>query len=84
MALRRLTCASPPPSFQAVLDTALDIAKAMMHLHLADVLHADLKVCSGGRQGKAGEAREGRGRALGVRMCLRVCCEVWCETGVEV
>ena len=27
-----------------VLDTALDIAKAMLHLHMADVLHGDLKV----------------------------------------
>ena len=27
-----------------MLDTALDIAKAMLHLHIADVLHGDLKV----------------------------------------
>ncbi|GAX78419.1 hypothetical protein CEUSTIGMA_g5861.t1 [Chlamydomonas eustigma] len=30
-------------NYAAVLDTALDIAKAMLHLHLADVLHGDLK-----------------------------------------
>jgi hypothetical protein len=31
-------------NYAAVLDTALDIARAMLHLHLADVLHGDLKV----------------------------------------
>ncbi|KXZ47893.1 hypothetical protein GPECTOR_32g506 [Gonium pectorale] len=31
------------PSLYCVLDTAADIAKAMLHLHLADVLHGDLK-----------------------------------------
>ncbi|GAX77208.1 hypothetical protein CEUSTIGMA_g4654.t1 [Chlamydomonas eustigma] len=30
-------------NYAAVLDTALDIARAMLHLHLADVLHGDLK-----------------------------------------
>ncbi|EFJ44676.1 hypothetical protein VOLCADRAFT_95120 [Volvox carteri f. nagariensis] len=30
-------------NYAGVLDTAADIAKAMLHLHLADVLHGDLK-----------------------------------------
>lgn len=31
-------------NFQAILDTALDVTRAMVHLHMADVLHGDLKV----------------------------------------
>ena len=31
-------------NYAAILDTALDIAKAMLHLHAADILHGDLKV----------------------------------------
>ncbi|KAL6760519.1 kinase-like domain-containing protein [Haematococcus lacustris] len=30
-------------NYRAVLDTALDVAKAMLHLHSLNVLHADLK-----------------------------------------
>lgn len=32
-------------NYPAVLDTAADIAKAMLHLHAMNVLHSDLKVC---------------------------------------
>ena len=32
-------------NFHAILDTSLDIAKAMVHLHAMNVLHSDLKVC---------------------------------------
>lgn len=35
-----------PFNFKAVIDTALDIAKAMHHLHLANVLHSDLKAAN--------------------------------------
>lgn len=31
-------------NYHAILDTAADVAKAMLHLHLNDVLHGDLKV----------------------------------------
>ena len=31
-------------NYRGVLDTALDICKAMLHLHMADVVHGDLKV----------------------------------------
>ena len=44
--------------YAAILDTAADIAKAMLHLHSVDVLHGDLKVghCwhRGGRKGGEG------------------------------
>ena len=30
-------------NYAAILDTAADIARAMVHLHRADVLHGDLK-----------------------------------------
>jgi serine/threonine protein kinase len=30
-------------NYRAILDTALDVAKAMLHLHSLNVLHADLK-----------------------------------------
>ncbi len=33
-------------NYQAILDTALDVAKAMTHLHAMNVLHGDLKVRS--------------------------------------
>jgi hypothetical protein len=40
----------PPPegglNFRAVLETAADVAKALVHLHAHNVLHADLK-CAG-------------------------------------
>ena len=39
-------------NYKAILDTASDVAKAMVHLHLANVLHSDLKV-----RGKMGVAR---------------------------
>jgi len=29
-----------------VLDTAIDVARAMLHLHTQGVLHLDLKVCA--------------------------------------
>ena len=31
-------------NYHAILDTALDVAKAMCHLHAMNVLHSDLKV----------------------------------------
>lgn len=31
-------------NYKAVLDTAADIARGMMHLHSMSVIHADLKV----------------------------------------
>ena len=31
-------------NYHAILDTALDVAKAMTHLHAMNVLHSDLKV----------------------------------------
>lgn len=30
-------------NYRAILDTALDVAKAMCHLHAMNVLHSDLK-----------------------------------------
>ncbi len=30
----------------AILETAADVAKAMVHMHVANVLHSDLKVSS--------------------------------------
>lgn len=36
-------------NYHAVLDMALDIAKAMLHLHRQSILHSDLKVREGGR-----------------------------------
>lgn len=30
----------------AIIETALDVAKAMVHMHAASVLHSDLKVCT--------------------------------------
>ena len=38
-------------NYRAVLDTAIDIATAMVHLHGRNVLHADLKVSRGRAQG---------------------------------
>lgn len=35
-------------NYHAILDTALDVAKAMCHLHAMNVLHSDLKVWTGG------------------------------------
>lgn len=35
-------------NYHAVLDMALDIAKAMLHLHRQSILHSDLKVREGG------------------------------------
>ena len=37
-------CAGTGLNYAAILDTAADIAKAMLHLHTADILHGDLKV----------------------------------------
>ena len=47
----------PPPAatglnYPAILDTAADVAKALLHLHFNDVLHGDLKVDRGGQKGK--------------------------------
>jgi serine/threonine protein kinase len=41
----RLPCfpADAGINYRAILDTALDVAKAMLHLHSLNVLHADLK-----------------------------------------
>ncbi len=39
-----LLCAGSGLNYAAILDTAADIARAMAHLHRADVLHGDLKV----------------------------------------
>lgn len=36
-----------PLNYKGVLDTACDVAKAMLHLHEANVLHSDLKVSAG-------------------------------------
>lgn len=36
-------------NYKAILETAVDVAKAMVHLHLANVLHSDLKVCLVGK-----------------------------------
>ena len=30
-------------NYRAVLETALDIAKGMLHLHMLDLVHSDLK-----------------------------------------
>ncbi|GAX79174.1 hypothetical protein CEUSTIGMA_g6614.t1 [Chlamydomonas eustigma] len=43
--------------FSAVLETAADVAKAMVHMHAAGVLHSDLKACnimlkSSGQEGR--------------------------------
>jgi len=35
---------APPVNYRAVLDTAIEVATAMVHLHGRNVLHADLKV----------------------------------------
>jgi hypothetical protein len=52
-------------NYAAILDTAADIARAMAHLHRADVLHGDLKVgvlgvceCRG-REGRAARGPQG-------------------------
>jgi hypothetical protein len=37
----------PGVSYGAVLETAADVARAMLHLHLNNVIHGDLKVCLG-------------------------------------
>ena len=45
-------------NYPAILDTAADVAKALLHLHLNDVLHGDLKATnvmlksSGGDSGR--------------------------------
>jgi serine/threonine protein kinase len=44
-------------NYPAVLDTAMEIATAVAHLHYRNVLHSDLKV----------------GLDLGVRVCRLVC-----------
>ncbi len=37
-------CADDELNYPAVLETAADIAKGMFHLHMNNILHADLKV----------------------------------------
>jgi serine/threonine protein kinase len=31
----------------AIVATALDVARAMLHLHTENIIHSDLKVCTG-------------------------------------
>jgi serine/threonine protein kinase len=33
------------PNMPAILATALDVARAMLHLHTENIVHSDLKVC---------------------------------------
>ena len=37
-------CAGATCNYGAMLETAADIAKGMLHLHANEVLHSDLKV----------------------------------------
>ncbi len=55
-------------NYAAVLDTAADVAKAMLHLHCNQVIHSDLKVRCGtawqlcwavGVRGRGGAAARG-------------------------
>lgn len=41
--LRRRLPADDSPALAAMIDTALDVARAMAHLHKHNILHADLK-----------------------------------------
>ncbi|GIL44375.1 hypothetical protein Vafri_1861, partial [Volvox africanus] len=52
-------------NFSAILDTAADVAKALLHLHLNDVLHGDLKAdnvmlksCGGEGRGIVAKVRQ--------------------------
>lgn len=47
-------------NYPAVLDTAIEIATAVAHLHHRSVLHSDLKVCLSGRDVRGAGALGGR------------------------
>ena len=52
-------------NYSSVLDTAIDIATGMAHLHASNVIHADLKV-RGGRG--RGESEPMGGGGVGMRL----------------
>ena len=56
-------------NYRAVLETALDVAKGMMHLHSLDLVHSDLKVLPGDG-GKWNLGRGGKGWSEDTKVCL--------------